>query len=334
MPVTAVTTDPENLTMTLVADFAAPVERLWAAFTEPRQLERFWGPPGWPATFTTFDLAVGGHARYHMTSPQGQRSSGAWEFLSIEEPRRFEVIDSFVDDDGAPVEGLPSMRMSFDFDGTAEGSRLTNTTFFTSADALDQVVAMGAVEGSTMAINQLDRVLEGLRSYAQGKGTQTEILDDTHVRITRLIEGPQELVWRAHTEPELMKQWLLGPDGWRMSVCEIDPTAGGKYRYAWEPVADPASGEAPEGQPFGFDGETLLVDAPRRSVMTEHMTDTDYPSTLNDMTLYEEDGATLITILIEYPDRATRDAVLATGMTDGMETSYARLEGMLANQPR
>ena len=169
------------------------------------------------------------------------------------------------------------------------------------------------------------RVLEGLRSYAQGKGTQTEILDDTHVRITRLIEGPQELVWRAHTEPELMKQWLLGPDGWRMSVCEIDPSVGGTYRYAWEPV-DSSTGQ--EG--FGFDGETLLSEPPRRAATTEHMTGTDYPSTLNDLNLEEEDGATLITLLIEYPDMQTRDIVLATGMTDGMEAGYARLEGVLA----
>jgi uncharacterized protein YndB with AHSA1/START domain len=182
---------------------------------------------------------------------------------------------------------------------------------------------MGAVEGSTMALNQLDRVLQSLREYSEGKGTQTEILDDTHVRITRLVEGPRELVWRAHQEPELMRQWLLGPDGWRMNVCEIDPSVGGRYRYAWEPV------EGGEGQAFGFDGETLLSEAPRRAVTTEHMTDTDYPSTVNDLSLEEEDGATLITLVIEYPDKQMRDIVLATGMTEGMETSYARLEGVL-----
>ena len=186
--------------------------------------------------------------------------------------------------------------------------------------ALEQVVEFGAVEGSTLAINQLDAVLQDLREYAQGKGTQTEILSDTHVRITRLIDGPRELVWRAHTEPELMKKWLLGPDGWRMTVCEIDPAVGGRYRYEWTPD------EGVEGETFGFDGETLVSEAPRRAVTTEHMTGTDFPSTTNDMSLYEEDGATLITLLIEYPDKDTRDMVLATGMTEGMETSYARLE--------
>lgn len=324
MPVTDVTTDPEALTMTLTADFAAPVDRLWEAFTNPRQLERFWGPPGWPATFTTFDLEPGGRAIYHMTSPQGEKSFGSWEFLSISRPQSFEVLDGFADETGTPNPDLPLSRMVFRFTATESGSQLTNVTYFSSAEALEQLVGMGMVEGATMAMNQLDRVLAGLREYAGGKGTQTEILDDTHVRITRLIDGPIDLVWRAHQEPELLKKWMLGPDGWRMSVCEVDPAAGGKYRYAWEPV------EGAEGQPFGFDGETVLSEAPRRAVTTEHMTGTDFPSTLNDLNLEEEDGVTLITLLIEYPDKETRDMVLATGMTDGMETSYARLEGVLA----
>jgi uncharacterized protein YndB with AHSA1/START domain len=324
MPVTDVTTDPEALTMTLIADVSASVDRLWSAFTDPRQLERFWGPPGYPATFTHFDLSVGGRARYHMTGPKGDEYHGVWEFLAIDGPRSFTALDSFTDAEGRILTDMPTSRMVFDFEPTDTGARLRNTTFFDSVDALEQVVAMGAVEGSTLAIGQLDRVLEGLREYAAGRGTQTEILDDTHVRITRLIDGPRELVWRAHTEPELMTQWLLGPDGWRMTVCEIDPSVGGHYRYAWEPV------DGTPGEPFGFDGETLLSEPPVRAVTTEHMTGTDFPSTLNDMSLYEEDGATLITLLIEYPDSQTRDMVLATGMTEGMESSYRRLESVLA----
>lgn len=324
MPVTDVTTDPEALTMTLTAEFDAPVERLWGAFTDPRQLERFWGPPGWPATFPTFEFVVGGKAVYFMTSPQGEKSYGSWEFLEIDAPRGFTVLDNFANEDGAPLEGMPVMRVVFTFEPTANGSRMVSVSHFASADALQQVVEFGAVEGSTMAINQLDRVLAGLRAYAAGKGTQTEILDDTHVRITRLIEGPIDLVWRAHQEPELLRQWMLGPEGWRMTVCEVDPSVGGRYRYEWEPL------EGVEGERFGFDGETVLVDAPRRAVTTEHMTGTDHPSTLNDLSLEEEDGATLVTLLIAYPDEDTRGMVLATGMTEGMEASYARLEGVLA----
>ena len=323
MPVTDVTTDPENLTMTLTADFAAPVERVFDAFTDPRQLERFWGPPGWPATFTEFDRTIGGFARYHMTSPRGEKSSAAWEFISIDEPRGFEVIDRFVGDDGQPLEGFPSMRMTFSFAPSAEGTRMTNTSFFDSAEALDQIVAMGAIEGATSALNQLDAVLQGLREFAQGKGTQVELLDDTHVRITRLVDGPRDLVWRAYNEEELMRQWMLGPDGWEMTECVIATEPGQRHRTSWAPVGDT------EGEPFGFEGEVLLVDAPRRAVTTERMIGTDGPDTVNDLTLYEEDGATLVTLVIEYPDKETRDMILATGMAEGMEASYARLESTL-----
>ncbi len=319
MPVTDISTDAENLTMTLTADFAAPVERLWRAFTDPRQLERFWGPPGWPATFTAFDLTVGGRAEYHMTSPRGEASRGSWEFTAIDAPSSFEVLDSFVGEDGQPLDGFPSMRMVFSFDATADGSRLTNVTYFTSLEALEQTVAMGAIEGSRMAMDQLDAVLLDLRAYAQGKGTRTELLDDQHVRITRLVEGPRELVWRAHHEPELLQKWLLGPDGWQMVECEVGDT----YRYVWQQGEDGSTR-------FGFEGATVLSEPTWRAVTTEKMIGMEGPSTLNDLQLYEEDGATLLTLLIEYPDKETRDMILATGMTDGMEASYARLESAIA----
>ena len=320
MPVTEVITDPENLTMTIVAEFAAPVQRVWSAYSDPRQLERFWGPPGWPATFTAFDHTVGGRALYTMNGPRGERSSGSWEFLAIEAPNRFEVIDAFVDDDGNPLDGFPAMRMTFAFEASDTGTRMVSTSYFESVEALEQIVAMGAIEGTKMAMAQLDAVLQDLREYAQGKGTRLELLDDTHVRITRLIEGPRELVWRAHHDAELMRKWMLGPDGWEMTECVPAVAAGDSYRYTWAPVGDTP------GEAFGFEGEALLVDAPHRAVSTEKMQGMPEPSTLNDLSLYEEDGATLLTLLIEYPDLETRDMILATGMVDGMEASYARLE--------
>ncbi|MFT4135365.1 SRPBCC family protein [Microbacterium sp.] len=319
MPVRDIITDPETLTMTLIADVDAPVDRLWRAFTDPRQLERFWGPPGWPATFTEFDFTVGGRAHYHMTSPQGEASYGAWEFVRIDEGTGFEALDSFVDADGTVFEGFPAMRMVFTFEATVTGSTLRNVTYFDSHEALEQVVAMGAVEGSRLAMGQLDAVLHDLREYAQGKGTRTELLDDTHVRITRLVEGARELVWRAHHEPELLRRWMLGPDGWSMIECEVGDT----YRYVWQQGDD-------ESTRFGFEGETVLSEAPRRAVTTERMIGTEGPATLNDLQLYEEDGATLLTLVVEYPDKDTRDAILATGMTDGIEASYARLEDVIA----
>ncbi|WP_102193815.1 SRPBCC family protein [Microbacterium aurantiacum] len=320
MPVTDVTTDTENLTMTVTADFAAPVDRVWSAYSDPRQLERFWGPPGWPATFTAWDHTVGGRANYTMNGPRGERSSGTWEFLAIEAPSRFEVIDSFADDEGKPLEDFPATRMTFAFEPTDEGTRMVSTSHFPSVEAIEQLVEMGMVEGLRMSMAQLDTVLQNLRDFAQGKGTEVELLDDTHVRITRLVNGPRELVWRAYNEEDLMRKWMLGPDGWEMTECVIATAPGEKHRTSWAPTG------GTEGEAFGFEGEVLLVDAPRRAVTTERMIGTDGPETLNDLNLYEEDGATLITLLIEYPDKETRDMILATGMAEGMEASYARLE--------
>lgn len=323
MPVTSVTTDPEALTLTLIADFPVPPERLWKAFSDPRQLERFWGPPGWPATFSRFDFTPGGIANYAMTGPRGESSAGRWEFLKIDAPAGYEVLDTFADENGEASADMPASRMTFAFTATDSGSRLTSVTHFPSNEALEQLVGMGMVEGATMAMNQLDAVLHDLREYAQGTGTQLEILDDTHVRITRLIHGPRELVWRAHHDPDLLRQWMLGPDGWTMPVAEPGASVGDSYRYEWEP--EPGV----EGERFGFEGETLLSDPPRRAVTTERMIGMPGAGTVNDMALYEEDGITLLTVLIEYPDKETRDMILATGMVDGMEASYARLESLV-----
>ena len=320
MPVTSMTTDPEALSMTLVADFPVPVERLWSAFADPRKLERFWGPPGYPATFGSYDLRPGGIAHYWMTSPEGERFYGRWDFEEVDEPTRIVARDAFADADGEVDASIPAGRMTLVFESTADGSRVTVVSASPTAEALEQVIAMGQVEGMTQAFGQLDAVLADLREYALGKGTETTIVDDTHVKITRAFEAPRHLLWRAHTEPELMKRWLLGPDGWVMTVCENDLVVGGSYRNAWAPE-DPALGQA-----FGFEGENLVIEPERRLVSTERMTGLDAPGTVNDLTFDEADGVTLMTLYITYTDAAQRDMILATGMTDGMEASYQRLE--------
>lgn len=320
MPVIDINADTENLTLTVTAEFAAPIERVWAAYSDPRQLERFWGPPGWPATFFTWDHTVGGRADYGMTGPHGDSHRAYWEFLEIDEPRGFSVLDGFSNEDGTPNSGMPAMRIDFTFASTEDGTRMVSSSRFDSIEALQTVLDMGVVEGTRMAMSQIDAVLRDLREYAEGKGTQVELLDDTHVRITRLVNGPRDLVWRAYTEPDLIRQWMLGPDGWEMTECEVGLKAGDRYRTSWAPVGDT------EGEPFGFEGTMLVVDAPRRAVQLERMQGTDGPDIVDDVSFYEEDGATLITVLMEFPDLETRDAVLATGMADGMEESYKRLE--------
>jgi uncharacterized protein YndB with AHSA1/START domain len=161
MPITSVSSDENALTLTVVGDYPVPVERLWQAYADPRQLERFWGPEEWPATFTRHDMEVGGRSEYHMTGPDGSKAPGWWRFLAVEPGRGFEVQDGFANDDGTPNEGMPSMRMAFSFEPAGDGSRVTCVTHFTSLEAMQQLAEMGMIEGMRSAMGQLDAVLAG-----------------------------------------------------------------------------------------------------------------------------------------------------------------------------
>ncbi len=322
MPITSVTKDADALTMTVVAEFDAPLRRLWDAYLDPRLLERFWGPPTYPAVFTRHDGCVGGRSEYAMTGPDGDVSRGYWEWLTVDELKGFEVRDGFADPDGTENQQMPSMRMSFAFEPTPSGSRVSTTTYFNSVEELEKLLAMGMEQGMTEAMGQMDAVLADLAAFAAGDATTIQILSDTQVRISRTIRGSLDAVWRAHHEPALLQQWLLGPDGWTMPVCEVATEIGQTYRYEWEQ----ADGEAR----FGFTGTLLDSQPPHRSVTTEAMIGADGPSTTNELTLTPVEAGTLLAILVTYPDATARDTILATGMTDGMESSYTRLESLIS----
>jgi len=318
MPITSVSSDAAALTLTVVGEYPVPVERLWEAFADPRQLEKFWGPETWPATFTRHDMASGGRAEYYMTGPDGERSHGWWRFLTVDPARRIELEDGFAHDDGGANESMPTVRMLFTFESTDAGSRFTSVSSFPDLEAMERLVEMGMMEGLRSALGQMDDVLADLASFAADRATAAQILDDRRVRISRVIRGTVEQVWRAHQEPALLKRWLLGPDGWTMPVCEVASRIGERYRYEWE--------EEDGSNRFGFEGEVLEASPPRRAVTTERMIGVDGPGAVNEMTLTPAGAGTLMTLLITYPNTEVRDMALGTGMTDGMERSYVRLE--------
>lgn len=149
-----------------------------------------------------------------------------------------------------------------------------------------------------------------------------DLPSESTVRVTRTFRAPRALVWRAHTEPALIRRWMLGPDGWSMPVCEVDLRVGGAYRYRWRSDAD--------GGEFGFEGVHHEITAPERLVTTERMEGAPGPGARNTLALTEQDGVTTVVLTMDYGTRELRDTVLATGMTDGMEAGFARLEGVLA----
>lgn len=154
MPLTSVTKDAVKLTLTVVGDYPVPQKRLWDAFADPRQLERFWGPPAFPATFTRHDFKVGGRAEYFLTLPDGKKWSGSWKFTALHPISSFEAHDG---EDNAEDPNMPAS-MRFAFETTPTGSRMTIVTQFSSVEAMEQTIP-GMEEGLRAAMPQLDAVL-------------------------------------------------------------------------------------------------------------------------------------------------------------------------------
>lgn len=156
MPVTDITHDLDSLTLTITAQFAAPVERLWAIYAGPRQLEKVWGPPQYPATVVEHSLTPGGLVTYFMTGPEGDRHHGYWKVLEVDEPTSFSFEDGFANEDFTPNTELPISTCVSTFTAQDGGTRAVYVTSFASREGLRTVLDMGVEEGSRSAINQID----------------------------------------------------------------------------------------------------------------------------------------------------------------------------------
>jgi uncharacterized protein YndB with AHSA1/START domain len=159
MTVISTTKDPENLTLTLVAEFDSTPDRVWAVWEDPRKLEQWWGPPGWPATFTRHDFVVGGESRYHLTGPAGEVHSAFWRMHAIDKPVHIEFANGFVGADGEPTPEIPPMTGYVTFEAIGSGTRMTAMTQYLDVAQMEMMVGMGMAEGMTQAIGQIDALL-------------------------------------------------------------------------------------------------------------------------------------------------------------------------------
>jgi uncharacterized protein YndB with AHSA1/START domain len=159
MTVTAVRKDPQRLTLTVEAEFDASVDGIWQLWADPRQLERWWGPPTYPATFTKHDLAPGGRVEFHMTGPAGDRSHGYWDILEVDSPRRILLRDGCAAD-GTPITDMPINTIRVGIEEVAQGrTRMSIEIVFPSTEAMEQVLATGTEDGLRQAVSQIDAIL-------------------------------------------------------------------------------------------------------------------------------------------------------------------------------
>lgn len=160
MTVTSVSKDPETRTLTITAAFPASPERVWQLWADPRLLERWWGPPTYPATVVDHDLTPGGRVTYYMTGPDGDQPRGWWRVIAVERPSYLEFEDGFADADGNPDTSMPTMTVRVALERQPDGgTQMSVETTFPSREAMDQIIAMGAVEGMTAAMGQMDDIL-------------------------------------------------------------------------------------------------------------------------------------------------------------------------------
>ena len=161
MTVTNVEKDPASRTMTITAHFDAPVERVWQVWNDPRQLERWWGPPTYPATVVDHDLSPGGGVAYFMTGPEGDKHHGWWRIIATDPPHRLEFEDGFADDAGRPNNEMPvtTVTVTLTGDGDGPGTSMVIRSLFPSVEAMEQLLAMGMEEGMREAMGQIDALL-------------------------------------------------------------------------------------------------------------------------------------------------------------------------------
>jgi uncharacterized protein YndB with AHSA1/START domain len=157
--VASVDTDYDSLAATLIADFDAAIDQVWELWSDPRKLERWWGPPGYPARVEKHALTPGGEVTYFMTGPEGDEHRGVWLVTSADPPTSLRFTDAFADSDGAPLEDSPVSEISVRLLEHEGGTRMQIRMTFESREDMERIVDTGTVQGLSQAVSQMDGLL-------------------------------------------------------------------------------------------------------------------------------------------------------------------------------
>lgn len=159
MTVISTTKDETNLTLVMVAQFEATPERVWELWENPRELEKWWGPPAYPATFVRHEFVVGGQSRYFMTGPAGDKAHGWWRIEAIDRANRLDFANGLAGDDGEPMPDIEPMAASATFESHDGGTQMTVVSRFVDTEQMEKLLDMGMEEGMTLALGQIDALL-------------------------------------------------------------------------------------------------------------------------------------------------------------------------------
>lgn len=321
MPVTNFVVDENQCSITVTAEYSVSRERLWNAYLDPRQIERFWAPPALSCRFIRHDAFAGGMSRYEMYGDDDEVYGGYWRWQNVDAPETFTVVDGFADEFGEAVDGAPSMSTNFTFTETDTGTRVTLTTTFESREALHTTLEMGVEAGTTAAMGQIDQLLDTLTPYAVEFDTTVQRISLNQLRISRRVKGKARDAWNAHTDPEKIRVWKRGQEGWSMPVCTFTPEAGSEYTMEWKNELG--------GQSFGVTGDVVQVIPEHRLVLTERFTDEDAAESLHEYTFTSFGSTTLITCVVTYSHEVDGHDAPDRALALGFEEGFDRLDRML-----
>lgn len=275
----------------------APRELVWAAWTDPEQIARWWGPRGFTNTIEVMDVRPGGTWRFVMHGPDGRDYRNESVYVEVAKPERL-VLDHVA----------PAFRMTATFAEEGGKTRVTVRMRFPTAALRDRVAReVGAVEGLAQNLEKLGEHLEGVRGgEAPRRGEAV---------ITRLFDAPRPLVFEAWTRPEHLVRWF-GPKGFSLPVCDVDFRPGGAYRFVMR---------GPDGVDYPFHGVYREISPPARLVFTAVLEVPGADDLLTTVTFDEEGGKTRITVRQGIPSSELH----ARGQHQGWSESLGRLAEML-----
>jgi uncharacterized protein YndB with AHSA1/START domain len=301
----------------------APRELVWEAWTNPEHVAKWWGPRGFSTTIEKMDFSPGGVWKHVMRGPDGVEYPNQSKFIEIVKPERIRYSH------GGGTKGKQGVRFesTWTFETVEDGkTRVTIRHVFPSVEDRDRVVRdYGAAEGAKQTLERLLELLPSLSAAAE-------------FVISRTFDAPRELVWKAWTEPERLKQWW-GPRVIKTPICEMNVRVGGKYRMVMR---------APDGQDYPMCGVFKEIVEPSRLVMT--MDCSEHPPVWHDMvdpnrqgnpnpagemlmtvTFTEVGGKTTVDVHVRMVSTAIRDNMVRIGMSQGWSESLDRLTELLAN---
>lgn len=297
--------------------FDAPRELVWKAWTDSEHVVRWWGPKGFTTTIYEMDVRPGGVWRHTMHGPDGIDYPNESVFLEVVKPERIVYFH------GGGKKGDPSdaqFQATWTFEAQGDKTLLTMRMFFPTAAARDHVVKKyGAIEGANQTLGRLE---EYLPTMAQ-TGNRSVGYGEREVTITRVFDAPRELVFKAWTEPERLRQWW-GPHGFTNPVCEVDARVGGAWRIVMR---------SPDGREYPCGGVYRELVEPERLVFTNIAMDNEGNPVIDGLTTVlfaEQDGKTKLTLQTRGTAVVDYAAAYLKGMEAGWTQSLERLAGLVS----